>query len=254
MTIGIDARMLGIRHGGIGRYVLELIKNLLKIDGNNRYVIFYNSKNCDQKDIDDIKLFSNARLVAADFRHYSLGEQLGFYRLLKSQNLDLVHFPNFNVPLLYDRPFVVTIHDLVHHKIGGAKKSHLLHFLAYKKVISSAARRARKIITVSQSSAGDIKSILGAAENKIAVIYEAPSLSGQAAADEVKEVLARYFLSRPYFLFVGVLERKKNLVNLTRGFDYFLQKYKVDMDLVVVGKIDHHYPEIKHKAMDIKNS
>jgi glycosyltransferase involved in cell wall biosynthesis len=63
-----------------------------------------------------------------------------------------------------------------------------------------------------------------------------------------------FLINRPYFLFVGVLERKKNLVNLTRGFDYFLQKYRANMDMVIVGKSDAHYPEIKHKALDIKHS
>ncbi len=41
---------------------------------------------------------------------------------------------------------------------------------------------------------------------------------------------------------------------MTRGFDYFLQTYKGNLDLVIVGKIDKHYPDIKHSALDIKNS
>ncbi|HYV33322.1 MAG TPA: glycosyltransferase family 1 protein, partial [Candidatus Limnocylindria bacterium] len=100
----------------------------------------------------------------------------------------------------------------------------------------------------------DIASFLQVQFEKIKVTYEGASLNSDVSNEKVKEVKNRYLLKRPYFLFVGVLERKKNLINLTRGFDYFLQKYKLNMDLVVVGKSDSHYPEIKHKAMDIRHT
>jgi glycosyltransferase involved in cell wall biosynthesis len=168
--------------------------------------------------------------------------------------LDLVHFPNFNVPVFYKKPFVVTIHDMVHHKIGGAKKSHWLHFEAYKKVIESAAKNSKKIITVSEYSKKDIISFLQVPSDKIDVIYEGKSLNNEVSHERVEVVKKRYLIDKPYFLFVGVLERKKNLVSLTRGFDLFLEQHKAKIDLVVVGPTDKHYPEIKHHALDIKHS
>ncbi len=246
--------MLGRRHGGIGRYVLELSKSLLEIDRVNHYDIFVNLKTSDAADVDQLRKFENATVVPANIRHYSLGEQLSFARLLNKYPLDIVHFPNFNVALNYQKPFVVTIHDMVHHKIGGAKKSHFPHFLAYKKVIESAAEKSKKIITVSQAAKKDIASFLRIPPNKIAVTYEGSKLNTKVSSEQVAEIKKRYFLDKPYFLFVGVLERKKNLVNLTRGFDQFFQKYNIDMDLVVVGKTDPHYPEIKHEALDIKHN
>ena len=254
MKIGIDARMLGSRHGGIGRYVFELLKNLLVIDRVNSCVIFYND-DC-ESEISILRALASpaAEFIPVNIRHYSFGEQFSFLRLLNKYNLDLVHFPNFNLPIKYQRPFVVTIHDLVHHKISGHKKSRYLSFLAYKKVIESAAKNSKKIITVSEASKKDISSYLQVPPEKIAVTYEGSSLSTDVAQTQVDEVKKRYLLDKPYFLFVGVLERKKNVVNLTRGFDVFLQKYKINMDLVVVGKMDVHYPEIKHHALDIKHS
>ena len=44
MKIGIDARMYGLEHAGIGRYVKNLIHYLLKIDKKNQYVLFLNNK------------------------------------------------------------------------------------------------------------------------------------------------------------------------------------------------------------------
>jgi glycosyltransferase involved in cell wall biosynthesis len=254
MKIGLDLRMYGTQHGGIGRYCREVFPRLLDIDKQNNYFLFFNAKTIAAGDLEQIKKFKNAEIIASNFRHYSLGEQTGFLRQLNKYNLDLTHFPNFNAPVFYDKPFVVTIHDLVHHKIGGAKKSHWLHFLAYKKVIASAAKKAAKIITVSEFSKKDIGQFLNVAPEKIKVIYEGASLGSDVSEASLAEVKKRYLLDKPYFLFVGVMERKKNLVNLTRGFDFFLQKYKLKMDMAIVGKIDKHYPEIKHKAMDIKNS
>lgn len=254
MRIGIDMRMAGTHHGGIGRYVFELVKNLLEIDLENEYVLFYNPESFEKaEELKNLPVKNNIYLIKAPFRHYSFKEQLFFSRLLDKHSLDLVHFPNFNFPILYKKPFVVTIHDMVHHKIGGAKKTHFIHFLAYKKVIEAAAKNSKKIITVSEYSKTEIEKYLQVNPSKIEVIYEGSSLKTDASEIAVAEVKKQFLLTRPYFLFVGVLERKKNLVNLTRGFDAFLKKYKLDMDLVIVGKSDKHYPDIKYKAMDIKH-
>ncbi|MDR3643002.1 MAG: glycosyltransferase family 1 protein [Candidatus Doudnabacteria bacterium] len=250
MNIGIDARMLGTGHGGIGRYVLELVTNLLAIDKQNQYFIFLNDK---ERGLLADRADNRVRLISCNIRHYSLGEQFGFNRLLNKFPLDLMHFPNFNFPVQYKKPFVVTIHDMVHHKISGHKRSHFLHFLAYKKVISLAARNSRAILTVSETSKSDIVSYLQVPAEKISVIYEGSSLKTEVPENRAVDVKRRYLLDKPYFLFVGVLERKKNVVNLTRAFDKFLQKYHVKMDLVIVGKSDPHYPEIKHSALDIKH-
>jgi hypothetical protein len=50
MKIGIDMRMAGTHHGGIGRYVFELVKNLLEIDLENEYVLFYNPESFEKSE------------------------------------------------------------------------------------------------------------------------------------------------------------------------------------------------------------
>lgn len=240
--------MFGKEHGGIGNYVAELASRLPKIDSDNDYVFFHGHGAVWPK---DFVLPANVKLVLARQRHYSFGEQLSFLRTLNNENLDLVHFPNFNLPIFYKRPFVVTIHDVVHHKISGAKKSRLPHFWAYKKVIAAAAKKSQKIITVSKSSKNDILKYLNVPDSKVAVIYEAGRLEKHVPEAKVDEVRQKFLIKRPYFLFVGVLERKKNLINLTRGFDAMVKKYRLDMDLVIAGRADKHYPDIRHKAMDI---
>lgn len=253
MKIGIDCRLIGTENGGIGRYVFELVKNILAQDKVNEYCLFYRENYTSSEILNIFQAFSNVKLVSSFSRHYSFSEQTTFLRLLNKENCDLVHFPNFNMPILYKKPYLVTIHDMVHHKISGAKKSRYFHFLAYKKVIRQAAKNARAVITVSESSKKDIVKYLQVLPRKVEVIYEASSLNVNIPEDKVEKVKKQYYLNKPYFLFVGVLERKKNIVNLTRGFDAFIQKYGLNMDLVIAGKVDPHYPLIKHSAMDIAN-
>jgi glycosyltransferase involved in cell wall biosynthesis len=252
--IGIDARMMGTEHGGIGRYIFEVVSRVVRQDPTNSYVVFYNPLASSEIEIRSFGNLVNVRLVPVPIRHYSIGEQTRFYWLLKKYNFDLVHFPNFNVPLLYDRPFVVTIHDIVHHKISGHKKSRWLQFYAYKKIIEHAAKNSKKIITVSEYSKRDIAGVFQVPHEKISVTYEGTALPETASPLLVDKVKKYFLLEKPYLLFVGTLERKKNVVQLSRGFDVLIKKYGHDVDLVIAGKIDKHYPEIKHKALDIKNN
>src|SRR5262249_27740773 len=149
--------------------------------------------------------------------------------------LDLVHFMNFNVPLMYNRAYVVTIHDVIHHKLPGNKPERFLHRLGYKFVINNAAKKSKAIITVSNYSKRDISQTLGVALDKIKVIYEATS--AVAVSDsEVIAIRQKYGLDKPYIIFVGVMERKKNIPNLTKAFDLLKEKYQAHTQLALVGK------------------
>ena len=250
LKIGLDLRMAQGDYG-IGRYSLELVKKILEQDRENFYYLFVRDPERFEKA--GFNLYGNVRLVRASFPHYSFAEQTWFYMQLLRYRLDIVHFMNFNVPVLYHRPFVVTIHDVIHHKLPGHKPSHFLHRLAYKFVINSAARNAREIITVSNFSKKEIVETLGISPSKVKVIYEAT----EAIAVSESEVIAtrqKYGLVKPYIIFVGVMERKKNLPTLTKAFDLLKEKYQVDIQLALVGKEDRHYPEILQELKKIKYS
>ena len=94
--IGIDARLWGVKHTGIGRYVEELVKSLQQIDKENEYVLF--CRNDDTRNIPEVKGWKK---VIADINHYSLKEQFTLHKVYRSENLDLLHVPHFNVPILF---------------------------------------------------------------------------------------------------------------------------------------------------------
>ncbi len=247
MRLGFDFRLGGIENAGLGRYSRELLFALVENFPELEVVLFYNPSVA----VDDVNKLAqnpNVKLVKAPFRHYSFQEQILFLKTLNNQKLDLMHFPNFNVPYFYNRPYVVTIHDVVHHKLSGHKKGRYYKFLAYKKLIERAVEKSKQIITISEASKKDIISTFHVGTEKISVVYEASSLKSVSNESE-ERTKNNFLLSRPYFLFVGTLERKKNIPQLVKGFELFLEKTQLDMDLVIAGKIDKHYPEIKNNIL-----
>ena len=247
MNIGLDMRMAGEEYG-IGRYSFELAKRIIEQDDSNTYFLFVRSlAKFNQSGFTQHK---NVHLVIADFRHYSLNEQINFLRLLNRYRLDLVHFMNFNVPLFYRGKFIVTIHDVVHHKLPGNKKTRFLHRRAYRTVIANAAKRSKKIVTVSQFSKKEIAETFAIGMEKIKVIYEAATIVPVSDSDVIA-TRQKYGISKDYILFVGVMERKKNILALVKAFDLLKEQYQLNIQLVLAGKTDPYYPEVITEAKQI---
>ena len=248
MRIGLDLRMIG-GGSGLDRYITELFHEVLKQDKSNEYVLFFRSadKSADYKKY-------NHKIVITDIAHYSFAEQFIFPFVLIKEKLDIVHFPHFNVPLLYRNKFVVTIHDLTHTLIPGKKKSHFIHRLAYNLVFWNAVRSAQKIIAVSQATKKAILDYFGTNSDKIYVIYEGLNKTyGMMDKEQAFNQLSnRFGVTKPYILHVGEWRRYKNLPQLSLAFDQLVDQ-GLDIELVLVGKKDPFYPEIEQKVFSIKN-
>lgn len=238
MTIGIDGRLWN--QGGVGRYIKNLCINLAKIDKKNSYVLF--ARKQDKQEIDEKIKNKDWRIVTANFKWHSISEQLRFSRVIKRENVDLMHFPYFSVPILYRKPYVVTIHDLIfHHFVSGASSTlplWLLGFkvIAYRIVVANAARKSKKIIAVSNFTKRDVSNMLGVKGEKIEVIYE--------AADDVKLATKSEEKIKNYFLYVGNVYTHKNVGLLLQAFKILL-KEKPDLRLVFVAKNDFLYKKLR---------
>lgn len=98
------------------------------------------------------------------------------------------------------------------------------------------ARQAARIATVSEFSKNDIISTYGIEESKIDVVYNGVSDLYRPVDETVKkEIRDRYTSGVPYFLFVGMLHRRKNIANLFRAFDDFRQQSGGNVKLLIVG-------------------
>ena len=236
MIVGIDARMYGLRHAGIGRYVKHLVEDIPPLSPTDTFILFVR-----QVDVGRVRRADHVEVVVADFRHYTLGEQVGLIQTLHRHKLDLVHFPHFNVPLFFREPFIVTIHDLLWHRVKGlavttlSPTTYLLKYLGYRLVARNAIKRSRTIIVPSNFVKHEIKDLEKITEDKITTIYEGVDSYGISSKDKAKQILAKYQISEPYLLYVGNVYPHKNLDRLLVAFSILRKKNFPQFTLVIVS-------------------
>jgi glycosyltransferase involved in cell wall biosynthesis len=252
MRIGIDARLW--HETGVGRYIRNLVWNLQELDKKNEYVLFVSEK-FSSEDLG----FSNDKwkLIKTDIRWHTLEEQLQFPKILEKENLDLVHFPYFSVPIFYKRPFVITIHDLIidHYPTGKASTlpSPIYYFklLSYKFIIKQAAQKAQKIIAVSQATKDEIVQHLSVPDEKIIVTYEGVDEKVVSSKSLSTSKSSSYKLpATKYFLYVGNAYPHKNLERLVAAFGLIAQEFP-DVKLFLVGKQDYFYRQLQEKLSEL---
>ncbi|MBI2309954.1 glycosyltransferase family 4 protein [Candidatus Collierbacteria bacterium] len=209
--IVIDARLSGLKHAGIGRYTQMLCEHLNDLRFTCPQTL---RAKCCRLAIYDL------RMISPDIRHYTLAEQIKMPIILAKEKPDLAHFPHFNVPLLYNSPFVVTIHDLLWHEQVGTTATTLpvwiywLKYFAYRLVLRHAVLSSRTIIVPSNWVKKKIVERFPEVSGKIQVIYEGVVQSfitdGRSAVGN--ETLAKYNLHpKQYLIYTGSLYPHKNV-------------------------------------------
>jgi len=256
-TIGIDARFYGPLGKGLGRYTQEIVDNVIAINADELidYVIFLSPENIDEFTCPN----SHVRKELIKSRWYTLAEQFEVPYKWWRAKIDLMHFPHFNVPFVKIGPYVVTIHDLILTKFPTHRASTLhplIYWLkdkAYRLIISSAVKYARKIITVSEFTKLDLIDQFQANDDKIEVTYEGVANLAKGndslfvAKLDNKKTLALYNIHGPFLLYIGNAYPHKNLEGLVSAFSKLHTKHQ-DLRLVLVGKEDYFYNRVKDFA------
>jgi glycosyltransferase involved in cell wall biosynthesis len=230
--IGIDARFYRQETGGLGRYTRELIYHLSLIDKTNQYTVFLTEKDLPEWNIKQ----PNFNFQVTKATHYSLAEQTIFLIQLYKGNFDLVHFLNFNIPILYRRPFVTTLHDLTMYlsPIGRSQKSKLRR-LFFILVIKHSLRAAKEVIAISESSAKDAAKYIHISLAKIEVIYEGAPIPQELPFGN-KALVQNYLKQKgPYFLFLSQWRPHKGIITLIEAFNIFKKRTAYPHLLVLVG-------------------
>lgn len=157
-------------------------------------------------------------------------------RVLKKIGADVFVSPDGFLSLATRVPQCLVVHDLGFLRFQDAyQKSHLYY---YRHFTPRFLKKATTIATVSNFSKNDIVQQYGVSPEKVAVVYSAAKpifapLPWEAQAT-VKE---RHTDGREYFLYVGALQPRKNLVNLLKAFSIFKKRQKSGLKLVLVGRL-----------------
>jgi glycosyltransferase involved in cell wall biosynthesis len=206
VKIGIDARNDGT---GVGRYTFSLIRELAKLDQENEYTLFLNARRYASYPAPG----ANFRAVEADIPWFGVREQVRLPRLVARERLDLVHYPHLTVPLLETTPFVVTVHDLNYLDAGATARRAVLR--AGYRIELLKARRARRLIAVSEHTRNEVVRRLRVDPVRVAVTYEA---ADAPSSEPDPATLDRYGIEAPFFLYVGSAYPYKNLARLIEAF------------------------------------
>jgi glycosyltransferase involved in cell wall biosynthesis len=229
MKVGIDIRstLKKSRRTGIGYYTLNLIKHLAAVDPKNEYFLY-----------SYIRLFDPKRrlprLPGRNFHHRL--DRLGFRPDLKMRDMDVFHSSSYDVPLLKPVKLVTTIHDiipLVHPE--GFREEELKKL---DRDIRKVLRESDLIVVDSDNTRNDLEKIFSPIPGKIEVIYPGRDESF-SPIDKKSGLIAdfrkRYGIGREFILFVGTVEKRKNVVNLVKAYGELKKEKNIPHALVIVG-------------------
>ncbi len=232
MRIVIDARLYGTKHTGNGRYTMNLVENLTKIDRENEYFILLR-----KEDYDELNFPKNWTKVLADFKHYTFLEQFRLPLILYKIKPDIVHFPHFNVPIFYFGKFIVTIHDLIMHKSSGGEATtrpfpiYQIWRLGYHISFARAVYGAYRVIVPTNTVKRDLLDYYKISESKVVVTYE-------GIDERVRQVDFNSKGLGKYFSYVGNAYPHKNLDRLIEALSLLNKKRKEKINLAISSARD----------------
>jgi len=138
----------------------------------------------------------------------------------------------------------LVIHDLGFlHQPDSYKKS---HYRYYKYFTPKFIKKAKTIATVSEFSKNDIIKQYKTDAKKIQVVYNGvKDVFHPASFDEQLSSKAKYTGGKEFFLYVGAIQPRKNLVNLLKAFSIFKKRQKSEWKLVLAGKLGWRKDEFR---------
>lgn len=244
MKIGIDIRcLIGGKRTGVEEYTLELLEHLFAEDRDNEYVLFWNAWKLPPCPMKWDRRFPNVRLVSFRIPNKLLNFSLWYLRFPHLDRLvggaDVFFVPNLNFAAFSRKTRVVlTAHDLSFEQCPEtfSRKRRWWHtFVNFRRL----ARRADRIIAVSESTRDDLRELPGVLRQKIRVIPSGISerFRRMSRNDPVLlEVKNRYRLPYRFLLFVGTIEPRKNILSLAETFDALVTSREAsDLELVIAG-------------------
>ena len=236
----IDGRW--IKQTGIGRYVENILAEMIRINAksNAKYQFILLIRPEDRSAIS----FSlkGIEVIETNILWYTPQEQLLLPNLIDKAKPDLVHFTNFNIPLSYRKPFVVTVHDLTMLRFKNIRGGMLAPFtyslkdIVMRHVLKTSIVRSRVVFTPSKYVKDDIMQHYRVKPEKLMVTYNAVNSTWKQAKVDLK----KYSITKPFLLYVGNAYPHKNLERLLLAIELLVKDEKSEFthQLVIVGRKD----------------
>jgi len=228
----MDASWAGGARTGTGMYTLHLIRALVQADQANTYVLYFR-RSC----MNDNPLYALEspriikRVVDSRFNVWRMGVSLS--GATHRDKLDLFYSPAFFLPLFSRVPSLVTFFDANIFLMGNMwkRKGHRLGYYAMRILLPLSLRKAKGIITISESAKDDLIRLFPHICDRVTVIYPVVDPHRFDARDASVERPCD-----PYFLYAGYMSPTKNVEGMIRALAMVKQKQNGPCKLVLVGK------------------
>lgn len=235
MKIAVNTRLLlKNRLEGIGIFTRETLSRITKAHPEHQFYFLFD------RAYDKSFIFSdNVTPVVAHLqaRHpylWYLFFEHGIPLKLRKIKPDLFLSTDGWIPTRLDIPTVNVIHDLnfLHHPefVPPVVRRY------YDRFFPKFARNATRLATVSQFSCDDIHQSYQVPTERIDVVYNGANQAYRPYTEEEQSAVKQHYTDgKDYFLFVGLIHKRKNLANIFRAFELFKERTGSPMKLVVVG-------------------
>lgn len=229
MRIAIDATSIPAQRVGAGNYIFNLTQSLAELVQPDELVVFTKPG--------DFPPIPNVHVIAT---HHStrigriLWEQFPLRDQLRDLSIDVLHSPHYTMPLRSKCASVVTFHDMTFFMFPEMHQFYRKFF--FRMMIRRSAQRAKAIIAVSDSTRRDILRLLNTDAGKVFTVHSgvAPHFRPIDDAGALARLRGSYHLPEKFILYVGELERRKNVPALVQAFKSLVDQ-GLPHALVIVG-------------------
>ena len=254
MRIAVNTRLLlKDRLEGIGQFTYETLRRITQSHPEHQFYFLFDRK------FDDSFVFSDnvtPLVVHPQARHpylWYLFFEHGIPLKIKRIKPDLFLSTDGWIPTCLDIPVVNVIHDLnfLHHPefVPPVVRRY------YDRFFHRFAQKATQLATVSEYSRQDIIRSFQIVPEKVNVVFSGNNSAYKPLSEEQQAQVKRKFTDGcEYFLFVGLIHKRKNLDNIFRAFDSFKERNSNTTKLVVVGDkkwwagdIEETYLKMRHR-------
>jgi len=235
--IAINTRfLLPNKLEGIGWFSYEVLKRWVEWHPEHEFIFIFD------RTFDEQFIFgSNVKplIASPQARHpvlFYLWFEWSLPALFKKHKVNAFMSPDGFMSLSTEVPTLLVIHDIAwKHFPTQVPWSHRKHYEYY---MPRFAQKAKQLATVSEYSKNDLINHLQVAPEKIDVVYDGANASFvPLSLEERVKVEDKYSNGCPYFLYIGSIHPRKNVLRLLEAFDSFKSKTDTNMKLLLVGRI-----------------
>lgn len=245
MRILIDSSQIPVARTGVGVYAEHLIREIAALL-RPEDMLFVLVQDDDELLLHDIAAQPNVRAIRLRSHFFRSRLLLAFYEqiflpwVLLYCRIDLIHSLHYTFPFLCPCSRIVTLHDMTFFlwpQMHTRARRIVMPFF-----IKMALRHAEAILFVSKATRKDAEALFGKGVNLrfVTPLGVDRAYFNRPPDETIASTLSLLKIQKPYVLFLGTLEPRKNVIRLVEAFEHVGQQYH-SHTLVIAGGLGWHF-------------